>query len=220
MHNADMATSSAAHDSSAANDGNHPWRSFVRVLLVLLAAMAMVLGGAAIASAHAELESSSPANGAQLTGPPAQIKLVFGENILSEGTQLVAFSADKTPVALTNESVDGASLTANWPAATPPGSYTVSYRVTSADGHPIDGGLQFGYTAAGTSTSAAGSGASTVATASPSGAAGTSQSPEPVASSTAGRNQWWIIAILIVLGVAIGGLIAKVLVNRRAGGGT
>lgn len=212
MHNAGMGTAVAGHASDRR-------RRLVLGLMLGLAALAMVLSGAARANAHAELESTSPANGAQLDAAPKQVKLVFGEDILPQGTQLVAFSSDKTPVALANENVSGPNLTADWPASAPSGSYTVSYRVTSADGHPIDGTLKFSYGSAGASASSSSNPGGAAASASTGGEPSTAQSAQPASASSDGRSTWWIIAAIVIIGVLLGGLLAKVLANRRGGGG-
>ncbi len=212
MHNAGMSTAIVGHNSRRA-------RRLALGLMLGLAALAMVLGGTERASAHAELESTSPANGAQLDGPPKQVKLVFGEDILPQGTQLVAFAADKTPVELANENVSGPNLTADWPASAPSGSYTVSFRVTSADGHPIDGTLRFSYGAAGASASPSSSPGGTAASAPASGASTAEQSAQPASASSDGRATWWIVAAIIVIGVLLGALLAKVLASRRGDGG-
>jgi copper transport protein len=100
---------------------------------------------AAPASAHAELVSSSPAAGARLARPPAEVVLRFTEGVglvdggfrlLDDSGALVATPAE--PVS--------ADSTVRWPMPPdlPVGRYLVSWRVVSDDGHPVAGAFSFG----------------------------------------------------------------------------
>ena len=50
--------------------------------LVALIVAAFVFGGMTPASAHTDLVSSDPRDGAELAAPPAQVTLVFAEDLL------------------------------------------------------------------------------------------------------------------------------------------
>jgi methionine-rich copper-binding protein CopC len=202
-------------------------------LLLLLSALLVGIG-AGPARAHAELEGSTPADGAVLTAPPKTIELVFGEDIIEAGMQVVAQDDSGTLVALPKATAVGPKVSVGWPASAAAGGYRVSYRVTSQDGHPIDGTISFSYGAASASPSAgAGSATSSggatagsqvggtatpIASGSPTTGQPTAASPSPTSADAQadGRSQWWIIAILVVLGVIIGAVIARVLNQRRA----
>nr|WP_247602115.1 copper resistance CopC family protein [Cellulomonas denverensis] len=87
--------------------------------------------------------SSDPADGSTVATAPEQITLVFNEPAQELGSELVVTAPDGRavgdgPVQLADTSVIQ-PLTGDLPA----GTYTVSWRVTSADGHPIDGTLTF-----------------------------------------------------------------------------
>jgi len=111
--------------------------------------LATLLGGLTLvsvtgpASAHDELRSSSPGEGTRVEGPPAEVVLTFDEPALAVGTEVVVTgpsgSVATGPPRLVGNDVRQ-PLTSG-----PAGAYTVVWRVTSADGHPVSG--TFGFTA-------------------------------------------------------------------------
>ncbi len=124
---------------------------------VLAAVFALLF--ASPVSAHAELVSSDPASGERLEAAPDTITMTFTEsvNLVDDGIHLVdsVGATLKTPA----PSVTGHTVTWPMPAQLPDGSYAVSWRVVSSDGHPVAGAFSFGIGAA-----AATSGAATVQT--------------------------------------------------------
>jgi methionine-rich copper-binding protein CopC len=118
----------------------------VRWLLIvgLCALFGMVV--AAPVRAHAELVSSTPADGASLKLAPKVVRLVFGEDLLPGGTAVTATDvAADGRVELPDPQVAGDTVSVRWPASAPGGQYRVAYRVVSADGHPITGSISFRY---------------------------------------------------------------------------
>lgn len=112
-------------------------------LAVALLGLVLIVLGAPRAAAHNALVSSDPADGSTVATAPEQITLVFNEPAQELGSELVVTAPDgravgEGPVQLADTSVIQ-PLTGDLPA----GTYTVSWRVTSADGHPIDGTLTF-----------------------------------------------------------------------------
>jgi copper transport protein len=110
----------------------------------LLGGLSILLGPAGPASAHAALESTSPQQGAVVGQVPAAVTLTFSESVkLVPGkNQIVA--PDGKRVATGDPRVDGRVLTIPIEASSPPrGTYLVSYRVVSADSHPVAGGFSF-----------------------------------------------------------------------------
>lgn len=114
-------------------------------LLGLLSAVVLFFP-ATPARAHAQLRSSTPADGASLKTAPKQVVLVFGEELLSGAAATTAKELD------TGEKVDlgapqlaGDTVRVSWPKDLPGGKYRVAYRVVSADGHPITGAITFSY---------------------------------------------------------------------------
>ena len=113
---------------------------------LVCAALAAVFGllFASPAAAHAELVATNPANGAQLAAPPDEVVMTFTEsvNLLQDGTRLVDSVGATVP---TSEPVaDGRTVTWPMPGDLPDGSYTVTWKLVSSDGHPIAGAFSFG----------------------------------------------------------------------------
>jgi len=123
------------------------------------------------ASAHATLTGSDPKDGATVQRLPDQVELEFSEEIGSPAFVEVK-ADDGTNVGSGDPEVLGATVTQPLASDGPAGTYTVAYRVVSADGHPISGELTFDVT---TASSSAGS--------TPAGSTGDSAAPEPVSSS-------------------------------------
>ena len=115
-----------------------------RVSVSALLAVVCVLLLASPGSAHAELVSTSPANGERLDTAPQQITLTFSESVdlLDGGIRLL--DPKGTTVPTPDPAVDGHTVTWAMPARLPDGAYVVTWRVISADGHPIDGAFSFG----------------------------------------------------------------------------
>jgi copper transport protein len=97
---------------------------------------------AAEAAAHAELVSSSPADGASLAAAPAQIELRFNEPVRL--LSIVLLDRAGAQVALAQAGAEGSLVRAALGAALADGHYTLSYRVTSLDSHPVAGAIAFG----------------------------------------------------------------------------
>lgn len=108
--------------------------------LVCLVALLLMPGSA---FAHAVLLESSPVDGARLDRPPAELRLRFNEPVTP-----VALNAFGPAGALAlpgpAQASDSDLRVPLPPLPTTPGAYTLSYRVTSADGHPVAGSLIFG----------------------------------------------------------------------------
>ncbi|MFD7652468.1 copper resistance protein CopC [Actinosynnema sp. NPDC059797] len=132
-------------------------RRVVSLLLTGLVAGAVVLGTATPALAHNVLISSDPKDGSSVEAGPAAITLTFdqpvtggdGFNTISvTGPGGTRWEADGEPTIRDN--VVTFPLRPLGPAA----EYAVSYRILSADGHPVSGSLKFTLTKAGDGTPA------------------------------------------------------------------
>lgn len=108
----------------------------------LLVAVTAVLGLAAPASAHATLVSSTPAEGEVLATAPGEVVLTFDEPVQLVPDGLLAFDAAGEKVAI-EASAGGEEVTGDLPDDLDDGTYVVTWRVVSADGHPIAGSLTF-----------------------------------------------------------------------------
>jgi methionine-rich copper-binding protein CopC len=125
-----------------------------------LATLVLLVTGTSAAQAHDDLVASSPEAGARLDAPPAEVELQFSGTIQELGTEVVVTAPDGTAVADGPLLIDGTTVVQALTADLPPGGYTVAWRATSADGHPLSGDVTFtvaggGATGAATSSSAA-----------------------------------------------------------------
>ena len=107
-----------------------------------------VLVAALPAVAHTEL-IGSPADGATLTTPPAEVLLEFSEAVQAEFGQVAVLDDADVHHEQGNPQIVGKGDAGSRRAL---GTYRISYRVGSADGHPITGTLTFTVTAAAAET--------------------------------------------------------------------
>jgi copper resistance protein C len=121
------------------------WRPRRRLAAALAAAIVgglLVLAIAPIADAHAVLESSSPRDGAVIAELPDRVTLAFDENVATPAFVNVV-APDGSNVATGDPAILDNTVTQ---AVDPPGeagTYQMSYRVVSADGHPVSATLTF-----------------------------------------------------------------------------
>lgn len=110
----------------------------------LTVAVASVVLLAAPASAHASLNSSDPANGAVVTEPPKQILLTFDESVeIALGAiRLYDGTGHEIDVGAAHHQGDDAHVAVSV-ASLANGAYVVSWRVVSADSHPVHGAFTF-----------------------------------------------------------------------------
>ena len=113
----------------------------MRSLVVLVAALVLLLAGPGPASAHANLETTHPADGSSLETAPSSVTFTFSENV-GNGHVAVTAPSGRTLPTSDVRTVDRV-LSADVAATNERGEYTVAYRVVSADGHPITGEITF-----------------------------------------------------------------------------
>ena len=100
-----------------------------------------VVGFARDASAHASLVSVEPSDGSVLAATPKTVQLRFNEPVTPAVISLVDASG-KARGDIAIRAVDQ-TITLTLPDALPRGTQMVSYRIISADGHPVGGSLAF-----------------------------------------------------------------------------
>ena len=113
-------------------------------LATLVATGALVLA-AGPAAAHAVLESTTPADGDQLDAAPERIELRFTESVSIPDDGVVVYAASGDPLD-TGEPSHPDGQNSDVAVDTPgleDGAYVVSYRVISADSHPVSGAFTF-----------------------------------------------------------------------------
>lgn len=108
---------------------------------VLVAAMS-VFAFAPAASAHDQLVSSNPEDGAELDQQPEWLEMTFSGNIQEVGSE-VTVVVDGKDVSAGELTVEGKKLSVALPDDLKPGDYKVTWRVVSQDGHPISGDYSF-----------------------------------------------------------------------------
>lgn len=108
--------------------------------LVLLAVVALLIVGGPTAYGHAVLVSTTPEDGATVATMPDEIVLTFNERVTTPA-YVVAEAPDGTTVASGQARTDGTRVRAATEPADIAGRYRISYRVVSADGHPINGSV-------------------------------------------------------------------------------
>jgi copper transport protein len=99
-----------------------------------------------VAFAHATLVSSSPDDASVVVEAPKEFRLTFNEPVAVTGLKL---SGGGRTVTLDRIEADGASIEVGAPPGLAAGSYALSYRVVSEDGHPIAGAVSFAIGVAG-----------------------------------------------------------------------
>ncbi|GAB2869698.1 copper resistance CopC family protein [Streptomyces mayteni] len=163
------------------------------------------------ASAHTGLTSSDPADGAELSTAPASVTLTFSDPMDAEYSQVAVTDADESSVTEGEPRVDGSLVTQPLAADVPPGRYAVAYRVVSADGHPVSGGLGFRVAGAG----AEGSGRSAPADAPTDDPADDPvDEPQPVVARDESSGLGVGMAVVLTALIAVGGVVSYV-VRRR-----
>ncbi|MFJ9944882.1 copper resistance CopC/CopD family protein [Streptomyces erythrochromogenes] len=126
--------------------GSPPARTSLTVLALVAAVLALVLGGAGSAFAHAGLRGSDPAEGSVLATAPKQVTLTFTESVGFSDDSLRVLSPENERVnPRPAQHADGKDNTARVELSDElaQGTYTVAWRVVSADGHPISGAFIF-----------------------------------------------------------------------------
>ena len=117
----------------------------LRRVLAPLAFVACLLLYSVPVSAHAVLLRAEPSNGSAQPQAPAAVRLSFNEDIEAEFNPLVVRDQKGTRVDRGDAHLDPQDPKVLVVGLKPLGSgfYTAIYRVTSADGHPVEGSLGF-----------------------------------------------------------------------------
>jgi copper transport protein len=115
----------------------------VRALALALVALALV---PASAFAHATLQATMPERGAKLDTPPSQVEFRFDEAVEASFGALRVFDSKGNEVQdgkAFHPDGKGAEIAVKLKPGLGDGTYTATYRVVSADGHPVSSGFVF-----------------------------------------------------------------------------
>ncbi|QZN87053.1 copper resistance protein CopC [Cellulomonas sp. C5510] len=193
-----------------------------RLAIAAVLALGLAAAGAGAAWAHSGLIETDPADGASVEVAPVQVVLTFNEAPQPLGTLVQVLGPDGADISDGQAVITDTQIAQPLAEVRPTGTYTVQWRMTSADGHPLSG--QFAFTA----TSATGTAlddptqaaeATTAPTPSPTTPA---PAPETVGTSQ-GQAAWrWgpssVTALMIVAVVAAALLVLVVRLRRRVFG--
>jgi copper transport protein len=117
-----------------------------RRLLIAAAALAALLVAPAAAGAHAMLQASTPDRGVTVARAPAQVVFHFDEPVEGNFGAVRVFDAQGDRVddgKAFHPGGNGPQLAVRLEDDLPDGTYTATYRVVSADGHVVSGGIVF-----------------------------------------------------------------------------
>ncbi|MFC6011663.1 copper resistance CopC family protein [Nocardia lasii] len=132
-----------------------------RFLLVAAFTLLFALFAAGTASAHSGAVSSVPENGSTIEVGPARASVTFNEELQQNFPSLTVVGPDGKLWSKGKAQVDGRSVSVEVGELGPVGEYTIAFRVTSADGHPVSGTRTFTLSKPGTGTPGARPGAET-----------------------------------------------------------
>jgi methionine-rich copper-binding protein CopC len=124
-----------------------------RILLAFVLACTASTGAlftASAATAHSELEDSSPAVGESVSSL-SELTLTFGEEVVPKFSKYTLTDPAGAAVALGEPAYDSTKTTVTIPVTGKlvGGKYTIGYAILSIDGHPVSGKVAFTSTAAG-----------------------------------------------------------------------
>jgi copper transport protein len=119
-----------------------------RAVAVMFGTVLLLVLAAGPAQAHSTLDSSSPAQGAQVAVRPTVVVLHFSEGVGVNAGSLAVLDHDGRRVDSRRPQQprgDPDGVQVALPPGLPRGSYAVVWRVVSADGHPVSGTFSFGF---------------------------------------------------------------------------
>ena len=121
----------------------------VRVGAAVLLLAAMLFGATGTAAAHAVLVSTDPEQGAAVAVGPVRVRATFNEPLQNAFAAMTVVGPDQHLWSTGEAEVDGMAVSVGVRPLGPAGTYRVNYRVTSADGHVVEGSWEFRLTVAG-----------------------------------------------------------------------
>jgi methionine-rich copper-binding protein CopC len=195
-------------------------RPLRRWLALLLAAALLVLAPATV-SAHSELATSDPADGATVEGTPAEIVGTFTEPLADGSSLTLRDAAGATLATGAPEGADPVEISFE-PPELEPGTYTLEWTAVATDGHVDRGTVTFEVAAAPTPsptptpepTASPDASPTPVATPEPTPAA--SPSPDPDTTGD-GATESAVIPIVVALAFLAG--LGAYLIRRRSARG-
>lgn len=121
-------------------------------LVLTVSLTVAAVAGAGVASAHATRIATEPAENTELTQAPQKVSATFNEKLQPQFAAMTVVGPDGNLWSTGDPQVNGAVVSVGVRPLGPAGTYTVNYRVTSADGHPVSGSWSFRLSVAATGT--------------------------------------------------------------------
>jgi len=184
----------------------------------------MLVLPAAAAQAHDTLESTNPAANSVVGSVPGKIGLTFSNTPIAIGSVIPVVDATGTDQADGQVSIVDNHVTQPVKSEAPAGNYTVTWRVVSSDGHPIEGTFTFtagsGNTSGDSSASNSPAAAATAspASTSPATASPSAASPSAASASSSGGLPTELVMAGVVALILIAGFVALAIrIKRRLG---
>ncbi|MET9225668.1 copper resistance CopC family protein [Lentzea sp. NPDC003310] len=179
-----------------------------RVLILLPIFLLSFLATAPLASAHTQLISSDPKDGAEVAAPPQQITLTFNEPIQVDQTTVTVTGADGTAWTVGQLTGKDASLLVPVTPAGPAGVYTLNYKIGSADDHAVTGAVKFTMTVPLTTTTTP----PPTTTTTPSSAAPSIAPAADAQTDQSSGMPWWV---WLIVAVGVVGAVGAILFIRK-----
>jgi copper transport protein len=113
---------------------------------IVLAALAVAAMLPSTAAAHAILEQTQPLRGAIVATQPKTVSFHFNESVETVFSAVHVFNSDGNTIddgQVVHPGGRGSDVAVGLKSNLPDGTYTATYRVISADGHPVSGGFVF-----------------------------------------------------------------------------
>ncbi|MEU4339707.1 copper resistance CopC family protein [Nocardia sp. NPDC023852] len=96
-----------------------------------------------VASAHSTATGSVPDDNVTVDSGPARVSITFNEELQPSFPSLTVVGPDGNLWSKGDPAVEGKTVSVTVGELGPVGEYTIGYRVTSADGHPVSGTRHF-----------------------------------------------------------------------------
>ncbi|AGL14813.1 copper resistance CopC/CopD family protein [Actinoplanes sp. N902-109] len=125
-------------------------RAAVALAGLFLGLAGVLLGPAGPASAHAALVASDPGDGAIVPDAPNKVTLTFSESVQLISGKIQVLAPDNSRADQGDPQASGSTVTIPLRSGGGRGTYLVSYRVLSADSHPVGGTVTYSVGAAST----------------------------------------------------------------------
>ncbi|NLV80256.1 MAG: copper resistance protein CopC [Rhodococcus sp.] len=161
-----------------------------RLITVVTALFVALMMSAGPAAAHSAVIGSSPDDGERIAQAPDRVSLTFNEALQPQFAALTVVGPDGNLWSVGDPVVEGPTISVGLDGLGPVGEYTVAYRVTSADGHPVSGTRVFTLTEEGTGTPGA-------------PAAGSGDAAADDAGNDGPAVWWFVVAGVVVVAAAL-----------------